>query len=154
MLRTSTSPECSCTTVSSAAPPSSPRLLSSTIKPSSTRTMTQALSERVKPMYLHNNLNIFIIKCRLCSGGAEDGEDDLDRYIVRDEAVRKYMCSICGKVGHKSRSNVRNHIESKHFPGRYQYPCSDCTVVFNTRTALAVHKSTYHKKPAFEYNNP
>ena len=85
----------------------------------------------------------------VCLGQTEalEAEENLDNYIIRDpNDNRNLLCNICRKVGHGSRSNVRKHIESKHFPGRYQYPCPDCNVVVYTRIALEVHRSTYHKQ--------
>ena len=81
---------------------------------------------------------------------ADAFNQDLDQFIVKssvaDATGRKYSCGICGKVSHKSRSNIRNHIESRHFPGRFQYACEHCPKMVNTKTALFVHKSAYHAK--------
>lgn len=74
-----------------------------------------------------------------------DTNRDLDGYIVRDPSSRLFACTQCNRFTHRSRSNVRNHLESKHFPGRYQYSCDVCGAVVNTRRALEVHRSAYHR---------
>ena len=93
-------------------------------------------------LYLRSYSRVSAIKpVYFCSGLQE-----LDQFVVRNEMSRKYECSLCSKFGHKSRSNVRNHIESIHYPGMYTYSCDACGTVLNTRRALEVHKSAYHKQ--------
>ena len=70
----------------------------------------------------------------------------MDQFIMKDVASKKNVCSICRGFSHKSRTNVRNHIESKHYPGLYQYPCETCSTVVYTKRALEVHRSAYHAK--------
>ena len=72
---------------------------------------------------------------------------DLDQYIViRDDSLKKYTCGVCANFSHQSRSNVRNHLESKHFAGYFSYSCDICLKVLGTNKAMEVHKSTYHPK--------
>ena len=70
---------------------------------------------------------------------------DLDQYIViREDSLKKYTCGVCNSFCHQSRSNVRNHLESKHFAGYFSYACDICLKVMGTNKAMEVHKSIYH----------
>ena len=69
---------------------------------------------------------------------------DLDQFLERDIATKKYKCGICGLFSHSSRANARNHIESKHYQGFFTYHCNYCGKVMNTKRALEVHKSAAH----------
>ena len=42
-------------------------------------------------------------------------------------------------------SNVRNHIESRHFPNTFSYTCRECPAVFGTFNALNMHQRTHRK---------
>ena len=64
---------------------------------------------------------------------------DLDQFISRVE--QGYGCHICGTFSHASRSNVRNHVESKHFPNVFVYNCDVCQKTLNSKQALQQHKS-------------
>jgi len=66
---------------------------------------------------------------------------DLDQFLAKDAATNKYICSICHVFSHRGRTNVRNHIESRHFLGCFSYTCTTCGKTLNTRRALEVHKS-------------
>ena len=46
-----------------------------------------------------------------------------------------YKCNICGKEDSHIR-NLRNHIESVHFPGYFSYTCDHCKKTFKTKNAL------------------
>lgn len=65
--------------------------------------------------------------------------EDLDQFISRVELG--YNCDICAAFSHVSRSNVRNHVESKHFPNTFVYNCNVCGKQCNSRQALQQHKS-------------
>jgi len=65
--------------------------------------------------------------------------EDLDQFISRVELG--YNCDICAAFSHASRSNVRNHVESKHFPRSFVYNCDVCRKQCNSRQALQQHKS-------------
>ena len=67
--------------------------------------------------------------------------NDLLKYITRDEATGTSMCSICSSFFHKSPSNVRNHIESKHFTNTFVYNCPHCGKECSSHQALLKHKS-------------
>merc|ERR1719158_2624926 len=64
---------------------------------------------------------------------------DLDQFIERGDLG--YSCHICASFSHASRSNVRNHVESKHFPNTFVYNCDACQKQCNSRQALQQHKS-------------
>ena len=81
----------------------------------------------------------------LVLGGEITNPQDLDQYIViRDDSLKKYSCGVCNNFCHQSRSNVRNHMESKHFAGYFSYSCDICLKVMGTNKAMQIHKSTYH----------
>ena len=79
-----------------------------------------------------------------CAGGdfSEIREPaDLDKFLAKDEENKKYVCSICQIFSHRGRTNVRNHVESRHFLGCFSYNCNNCGKILNSRRALEVHKS-------------
>ena len=83
------------------------------------------------------------------SGGSDkaiSGPGDLDQYIVLGEdPSRKFGCGFCNNFFNHSRTNVRNHLESKHFAGYFSYSCDICSKVLNTNNALIGHKKKFHK---------
>ena len=68
----------------------------------------------------------------------------LDSYIGIDPAGSGYYCTICNKPFAK-KGQLRNHLQSIHFPDSFSYACSYCTAVFNTRNKLYIHKHALHK---------
>ena len=64
---------------------------------------------------------------------------DLDQFIARTGSG--YSCGLCGAFTHGSRSNTRNHIESRHFPNTFVYNCDICQKQCSSRQALQQHKS-------------
>ena len=54
-----------------------------------------------------------------------------------------FVCLECGKTA-GTRQNIRNHVESKHVvsPG---YVCNICNKFCQTKNALALHRSRYHR---------
>ena len=77
----------------------------------------------------------WILSC-LLSGG----DKQLYEYIVRhpEAGPKAHKCTVCGKLGN-DRGNLRKHVESKHFPGTFSYPCKNCQEVFDTKTKLNNH---------------
>ena len=69
--------------------------------------------------------------------------DDLFKFVERDEVGP--FCGICRIFRHKSNSNVRNHVESKHFPFRFVYTCEICGKQVKTKASLSTHKSEQHR---------
>jgi len=64
--------------------------------------------------------------------------EDFKKYIGRDAAGP--YCGICQQFDNKSVTNVRNHVESKH------YQCNQCDMSFGTNKALDIHRQRTHKK--------
>jgi len=83
------------------------------------------------------------------SGGADGnkGPEDLHAYVVENSdtsAKHKFMCAICQQTG-LNRRDVRNHVESLHFPNTFTYTCELCHKEMKTKKALNNHKYTKHK---------
>jgi hypothetical protein len=57
-------------------------------------------------------------------------------------AGRARICKVCGMEG--SMKNIMNHIEANHIDG-ISIPCDICRKSCKSRSALATHKSTYHR---------
>jgi len=70
--------------------------------------------------------------------------EDLLQYIGKDQ-FGNYLCMLCNDFKHKSRANVRNHVESKHFTNMFIYECDICGKTAASQQALHRHKSSYHK---------
>lgn len=139
MLKIFIFPECSAILVHSALPHSSLKLHQLTTKRSSIRIWN---SDNCPLVFL----DVFFYYDFLFSNISSFLGPDLDVFILRREGeIRKYVCSICSSFSHKSRSNVRNHIESIHYPGSCLYSCQICGTVVNTKRALEVHRSAHHK---------
>ena len=64
--------------------------------------------------------------------------EDFDRLIVRD-GIEK-VCSLCGVFRNKTITNVRCHIEAKHYPGLFSYTCEGCRKLCRTKNAFVQHK--------------
>jgi len=76
--------------------------------------------------------------------------EDLLGFCVRDhEGQSRWTCSLCYQFSHKSRQNVRNHVESRHYPTAFQYSCPVCAKLCSTMRALEVHKSSAHRNIGF-----
>ena len=71
--------------------------------------------------------------------------EDLLKYIEKDEERSCYFCTLCTSFSHKSRANVRNHVESKHFPKHFVYTCQTCGYNCPSHQSLLKHKSVFHK---------
>eukprot|EP00092_Neocalanus_flemingeri_P085918 GFUD01108187.1.p1 GENE.GFUD01108187.1~~GFUD01108187.1.p1 ORF type:complete len:247 (+),score=59.22 GFUD01108187.1:90-830(+) len=71
---------------------------------------------------------------------------DLLQYTSKDLATGKHVCTLCSNFSHSSQANVRNHIESKHFPGTFVYTCQLCGKQSPSHQGLLKHKSKWHKK--------
>ena len=59
-----------------------------------------------------------------------------------------YKCNICGK-GNSRINNIRNHIESVHFPGHFSYNCDYCEKTFKSKNAMCNHVTRLHKGENF-----
>merc|ERR1719186_2225058 len=69
--------------------------------------------------------------------GSLTSAEDFKKYIERDE--NGPHCGICQQFYNRSVTNVRNHIESKHFPNSFMYTCRKCSINVSTKVALDRH---------------
>ena len=79
--------------------------------------------------------------------GSVQYPEDLDKFILKElrDTGHHYFCGICYQFANKSITNVKSHLESKHFPNTFQYDCTYCDKHFGTRGALHKHVSRMHK---------
>eukprot|EP00092_Neocalanus_flemingeri_P030149 GFUD01032727.1.p1 GENE.GFUD01032727.1~~GFUD01032727.1.p1 ORF type:complete len:831 (+),score=176.79 GFUD01032727.1:54-2546(+) len=66
--------------------------------------------------------------------------EELDMFVSREGPV--CVCTVCGVFRNKSITNVRCHIESKHFPGRFTYTCQICGKQCKSKTAFRDHSQS------------
>ena len=81
----------------------------------------------------------------LSVGVTLSGPEQLLEYVGKDPLSGKYTCTICSSFFHTSKSNTRNHVESKHFPDAFVYSCEVCNSTFPTRMSLYKHRQTKHR---------
>jgi len=83
-------------------------------------------------------------------GHQQPSRSFLNNYITKDildDGKRVYKCTICGKSSSaKARGNLKNHIESVHFPKLFTHTCKFCGRQYNSRNSLYVHTSTKHRE--------
>ena len=78
--------------------------------------------------------------------GTLSSPEELLNFCEKEEGGRGWWtCSLCYQFAHRSRQNVRNHVESKHYPNAFQYSCPYCDKVCFTMRAMEVHKSSTHR---------
>jgi len=70
--------------------------------------------------------------------------EELFQYVVK-HPVKGYQCSICEKYKSPARVNVRNHVESKHFPNTFEYACEYCGKIMYSKNYKDTHISMNHK---------
>jgi len=96
---------------------------------------------------------------RYSSNGMDSGDpeihspDDLKKYILREPVTRLNVCGICSHFKHKVITNVREHIESKHYSHMFTYECKFCQKTFNTKMGLAKHKPKCSEAHKQDYYN-
>ena len=78
------------------------------------------------------------------SGLSFQDPSDLLQYVKKSVTDGKYHCSLCGVFSHKYSSCTRNHVESKHFPNAFAYPCDECDLILSTKTSFNLHRSRTH----------
>ena len=71
---------------------------------------------------------------------------DLLQFVRRDQAERKFYCTLCENFSHIVKTHARNHVESKHYPNTFSYSCDQCEDTFTTKTNLNAHRSRKHKQ--------
>jgi len=77
--------------------------------------------------------------------GALSSPEELKSYISKDELSGQHTCVICN-YANRNAGNVRNHVESRHFPNMFEYTCKICGDLFGTKTQLNNHLARSHKK--------
>jgi len=73
---------------------------------------------------------------------------ELMQFVEQDKediSRRRYVCNICNNFYHQSKSNVRNHVECKHFPDSFVYNCELCGNSLPSKAALHKHKHKAHR---------
>jgi len=70
---------------------------------------------------------------------------DLLSFCSKSPGSSKWVCSICGHFSHSGRHQVRNHVESKHFPTSFQYQCEHCDKICCTKKGMERHVSEKHR---------
>ena len=82
--------------------------------------------------------NIYFVGCDITS------PEDFNQFIVIQDDEKKLVCGICKSFAHKSRQNVRNHLESKHLKGYFTYSCDICGKAMNTNNSMQTHMSIFY----------
>ena len=115
---------------------------------------TNALTVNISAPVISHYLNTIpeIIKVQFKISGFEKSPkspSELENYISEiypDGGGKLWNCSLCNLLSHRSKINVRNHIESVHFPGSFTYQCQQCGKECSSNNSLSLHVSRYHKK--------
>ena len=68
--------------------------------------------------------------------------DHFDQYMSKI-GVGTFSCNICPYV--KTKTMVRNHVESIHYPNTFTYTCPICGKAFGTNNSYVCHKKRAHK---------
>ena len=87
--------------------------------------------------------NLFHISTILGQLGPLRSPEDFNNFVLTTE--RGPTCAICHNFSHHSKTNVKRHIESKHFPNSFLYSCPNCGTNKKTKTALDLHLSKCNK---------
>jgi len=94
------------------------------------------------------NVDTGIIQGQDPSKGLGRDPEELLVYVTENTDLNsdmKWMCKICGKAG-LNRRDIRNHVESLHFPDTFAYQCKICFMTMKSRKALDNHKYRKHPK--------
>jgi len=81
-------------------------------------------------------------------GSTFTSPEELFQFVGKTEktpGVPDTYCTICQKR-FPGRAAVRNHVESVHFPGMFNYPCHTCHKILYSKSALNTHITTIHNK--------
>lgn len=92
-----------------------------------TRTLTTSISPKFKN----------------CLGTIHSPED-FEQYIIRNNGQGRIGCQLCQHTV-LNFTDMRNHVESIHFPNTFSYKCPFCDQAFGTNKAFKVHKQRSHK---------
>jgi len=70
--------------------------------------------------------------------------EDLLKFVLPGDSG--FVCSYCAKVFPNKR-DVRNHLESIHFPNYFTYSCEQCGKEFKSLNSRNIHMTRNHNKP-------
>jgi len=79
--------------------------------------------------------------------GLGSGRTVFDQYLQKtttEGGKAGYSCTLCGKEN-SHMNNVRNHVESVHFPGHFSYNCPHCEKTFKSKNSISTHVSREHR---------
>merc|ERR1712034_53230 len=69
---------------------------------------------------------------------------ELFQFVRKDVNDKKYYCTLCEQFSHHGINMARNHVESKHFPTTFSYPCDLCGEVLLSKSNFMTHRSRKH----------
>ena len=90
----------------------------------------------------------------LLPGHSFQDPSELLQFVAKetsDLGKTKYVCTLCNKFSHLYRTNVRNHVESKHFPNVFSYECEHCGESFSSKSIVQQHRHKMHKPKSQDY---
>jgi len=76
--------------------------------------------------------------------------EDLYAFCIKEPGDPKWTCALCAIFSHNGRGQVRNHVESRHFPNVFEYHCKICLKTCSTKKGLEVHMSEKHRNQVQE----
>ena len=100
--------------------------------------------------FRHHSLSTLILSALLSRKDKTDFEgnlmqEDFDKYVAKEPFEKGYYCTLCQMFRKRGIPDVRNHIESKHFPNTFSYNCELCDAALGTATALKRHHQRVHQ---------
>ena len=123
---------------------------------------TRGVSQEIHKSTMKNLPPVFV------GSDAWKDPEELQAYVTECSDLTsewKFLCKICCRPG-KNRRDVRNHVESIHFPTmsvflfkinfrptwqviffRFVYKCTFCEMSLKSRKALDNHKYRKHPRP-------
>ena len=96
-----------------------------------------------KAFVCHKNTTSISPKFKNCLGTIHSPED-FEQYIIRNNGQGRIGCQLCQHTV-LNFTDMRNHVESIHFPNTFSYKCPFCDQAFGTNKAFKVHKQRSHK---------
>jgi hypothetical protein len=81
------------------------------------------------------------------AGGFSDPRELL-QFVVQDTngtAASGFVCGLCFQFRHMWKTNVRNHVEMKHFKGTFVYTCSTCGQPKSSKQEMYACKSEHRR---------
>ena len=76
--------------------------------------------------------------------GAREMFEQYIEKTLSEDGKPNFKCTICGKQV-SVKTNLRNHIESAHFPGHFSYNCNHCGKTFKSKNTFCTHVSQMHR---------